>query len=101
MHLNTNIYCDCLLREWTVAKVLNVLNEAVSSSCADHANEHFLLLREQVEPLLLGDRFLSEQLENDGTHQIPLVLKLQGPLVLEEKYGMDGGGMRNRKKKGR
>lgn len=46
-------------------------------------NEH--VLREQVEPLLLGDGLLSEQLENDGSHQIPLVLKLQGAFVLEEE----------------
>jgi len=33
---------------------------------------------------LLGDGLLSEQLEDDGPHQVPLVLKLQGPFVLEE-----------------
>ncbi|TNN77759.1 hypothetical protein EYF80_012057 [Liparis tanakae] len=59
------------------------------------SREH--LLREQVEPLLLGDGFLSEQLENDGSHRIPLVLKLQGALVLEERYGTGGmGGGRGR-----
>lgn len=34
---------------------------------------------------MFGDSLLSEQLEDDGSHQVPLVLKLQGPLVLEEK----------------
>lgn len=60
------------------------------------------LLREQVEPLLLSDGLLSEQLENDGSHQIPLVLKLQGPLVLEEKYeiGRVGGRLKNRNERG-
>lgn len=43
---------------------------------------------------MLGDGLLSEQLENDGPHQIPLVLKLQGPLVLEERGGMGGVGGR-------
>lgn len=48
---------------------------------------------------MLGDGLLSEQLENDGPHQIPLVLKLQGPLVLEERNGMGGvGGRRGRMK---
>lgn len=44
---------------------------------------------------MLGDGFLSEQLEDDGPHQIPLVLKLQGPFVLEERYGT--GGRKKRK----
>lgn len=54
---------------------------------------------------MLGDGLLSEQLENDGPHQIPLVLKLQGPLVLEERCGTGGGGggrgrMKNSNEKG-
>lgn len=55
------------------------LNEAAGS--ARQRGEQ--LLREQIEPLLLGDGLLSEQLENDGPHQIPFVLKLKGPLVLD------------------
>lgn len=70
-----------------------VLNETEGRK--GQSREH--LLREQVKPLLLGDGFLSEQLENDGSHRVPLVLKLQGPLVLEERYGIGGmGGGRGR-----
>lgn len=43
---------------------------------------------------MLGDGLLSEQLESDGSHQVPLVLKLQGPLVLQERHGMGGIGGR-------
>lgn len=43
------------------------------------------LMRENVEPLLFDDNLLSEQLEDDRSHQVPLVLKPQGPFVLEER----------------
>lgn len=40
-------------------------------------------LREQVKPLLLGHRLLSQELQYYGTHQVPFVLKLKGAFVLE------------------
>lgn len=42
------------------------------------------VLREQVEPLLLCDGLLAKQLKDYWAHQIPLVLKLEGPFVLRE-----------------
>lgn len=44
-----------------------------------------LALREQVEPLLLSHRLLTKQLQDNWPHQIPFVLKLEGPFVLEAK----------------
>lgn len=32
--------------------------------------------REQVEPLLFGDGLLPQELQHDGAHQVPFVLKL-------------------------
>lgn len=42
-------------------------------------------LREKIKPLLLSYRLLAKQLKDDGAHKIPLVLKLEGTLVLHKR----------------
>ena len=54
-------------------------------------NIFILALREQVEPLLLGHRLLTKQLQDNWPHQIPFVLELEGPFVLGVKWTHDLG----------
>lgn len=54
-------------------KVLGFLTIFLVPRCFNVTEKN---LREQVEPLLFGDGLLPQQLQHDGPHQVPFVLKL-------------------------
>lgn len=68
------------------------INEWWRVNRVTHVSELMANLREQVKPLLFGDRLLSQQLQHYGTHQVPFIFKLKGAFVLSTQRKVDLSG---------